>query len=184
MASIHTFTNVIVIVVELSTTLCLIIFFYFSPPANDNADENADDDHQNNNSGIDMSDHNMENDQPAPRKKKIARKQISTVTKNKESLNARLDTIAPPEPLFSKLNSIMGDVSSSNRLLLSILQTNLSDLKLSLDGKFWDDTPCEPIDLNKEFDFTFEEENCIEFPAVLPDMSKLTLRQQQSGYGN
>lgn len=105
------------------------------------------------------------------------RKQLSTVTKNKESLNAKLDTIPLPDPLFSKLNSIMGDVSSSNRLLLNILQTDTSSLKLTLDDKFWDGSKREEPEVKEEFN----EDDISELPC-LDINSRQKLRQQLSGY--
>lgn len=61
------------------------------------------------------------NSQPKVVKKKRVRKAVSTITKNKDSLNARPNTISMPDPIFSKLNSIMGDMSSPKRLLLKLL---------------------------------------------------------------
>lgn len=118
-----------------------------------------------------------------PVKKKRVRKQVSTVTKNKDTLNGKLDLIPMPDPLFSKLNSIMGDVSSSNRLLLNIVQTKTSDLQLTMDDKFWDNTAYEPIIFNEDDDYDDEGEvQYTELPLQFDTNPALSLRQQMSGY--
>lgn len=142
---------------------------------------NNDDDHQNDDNGGD--EQNAAGNQTAkPAKKKRVRKQLSTVTKNKESLNAKLDTIPLPDPLFSKLNSIMGDVSSSNRLLLNILQTDTSSLKLTLDDRYWDASKCEPIEPADNFNQIYEESDMIDMPINLAIKSNQKIRQQLTGY--
>lgn len=116
------------------------------------------------------------------KKKKRTRKQLSTVTKNKDTLNAKLDTIPLPDPLFSKLNSIMGDVSSANRLLLNVLQTKQSDLKLTMDECFWDNTQKEPNEYNDTNEYEWTNEQYIELPMIFNVQQKHRLRQQLSGY--
>lgn len=75
---------------------------------------------------------------PIPRRRPRVRRNAGTVAKNIESLNAPLDTITMPDPLFSRLNSIAGDIGSSSRLLLSLLPCDSSSLKMTLDHKYWD----------------------------------------------
>lgn len=118
----------------------------------------------------------------AEKKKKRVRKQLSTVTKNKETLNAKLETIPLPDPLFSKLNSIMGDVSSANRLLLNVLQTKESNLKLTMDDRFWDGTKCEPNEYTEPNEYDWPSEQYIGLPISLNVHQKHHLRQQLSGY--
>ncbi|KAL7739853.1 hypothetical protein ACLKA6_003294 [Drosophila palustris] len=74
----------------------------------------------------------------APKAKKRARKAVSTVTKNKETLNARLDTAPLQDPVFGKLNSTVGSINASNRLMHNILPTVDSELKLRTNYRFWD----------------------------------------------
>lgn len=119
---------------------------------------------------------------PAAAKKKRVRKQISTITKNKDTLNARLDTIPLPDSLFSKLNTIMGDVSSSNRLLFNILQTRASDMRLIQNNQFWDSTDCAPniYSETNEYDWTDDEYKTL--PVALDIKDNNNLRQQLAGY--
>lgn len=116
------------------------------------------------------------------KKKKRARKQLSTVTKNIETLNAKLDTIPLPDPLFSKLNSIMGDVSSANRLLLNVLQTNESDLKLTLNATFWDGADSEPNEYCESNEYGCTDEQYVDLPLGVNIQPTHKLRQQLSGY--
>lgn len=73
----------------------------------------------------------------ASKPKKRARKNVSTVTKNKESLNARLDTAPLQDPVFGKLNSTVGSINASNRLMHNILPTVNSELRLRANYRFW-----------------------------------------------
>lgn len=151
------------------------------PDNHDTGNDDNDDDHQNADNETDTTEQN-ENPAPKPAKKKRVRKTLSTVTKNKDTINAKLDTIPLPDPLFSKLNSIMGDVSSSNRLLLNILETNDSDLKLTLDDKFWDDADGEAVEYRDDNIYECDEESTFEMPVPLNVTSQHRIRQQLSGY--
>ncbi|XP_030561857.1 condensin complex subunit 2 [Drosophila novamexicana] len=73
----------------------------------------------------------------APKAKKRTRKPVSTVTKNKETLNARLDTAPLQDPVFGKLNSTVGSINASNRLMHNILPTVDSELRLRTNYRFW-----------------------------------------------
>ncbi|XP_068148281.1 condensin complex subunit 2 [Drosophila tropicalis] len=81
--------------------------------------------------------HQAEGNAPAKPKKR-ARKAVSTVTKNKETLNARLDTAPLQDPVFGKLNSTVGSINASNRLMHNILPTRDSELRLRTTYKYWD----------------------------------------------
>lgn len=74
---------------------------------------------------------------PAPKAKKRQRKAGSTITKNKETLNARLDTAPLQDPVFGKLNSTVGSINASNRLMNNILPTKDSELRLRTNYRFW-----------------------------------------------
>lgn len=124
-----------------------------------------------------------ESGQPKPpQKKKRTRKQVNTVTTNKGTLNARLDIIQMPDCLNFQLNSIMGETSSSNKLLLNLLQTKLSDLKLTMTDKFWDGKICEPIALKPDDDYQTNDEDYVPLPIQLKTDPRFTLRQQMKGY--
>ncbi|XP_050080254.1 condensin complex subunit 2 isoform X1 [Anopheles maculipalpis] len=81
-------------------------------------------------------------------KKKRARKGVSTVTKSKESINGPLDTNPFMDPFFAKLNSVVGDVNSSSRLMQNIVPTKNAELRLCMDYRFWDATESLELDLN------------------------------------
>ncbi|KAH8352795.1 hypothetical protein KR084_006400, partial [Drosophila pseudotakahashii] len=72
---------------------------------------------------------------PKPKRQK---KPMSTVTKNKDTLNARLDTAPLQDPVFGKLNSTVGSINASNRLMHNILPSLDSELRLRTTYKFWD----------------------------------------------
>ncbi|XP_035791930.1 condensin complex subunit 2-like [Anopheles albimanus] len=90
-------------------------------------------------------------------KKKRARKMVSTVTKSKESINAPLDTNPFTDPFFAKLNSVVGDVNSSSRLMQNIIPTKMSDLRLRMNYPFWDAQESPNLDLDSEPDLTVDE---------------------------
>ncbi|XP_054743516.1 condensin complex subunit 2 [Anastrepha obliqua] len=71
-------------------------------------------------------------------KPKRTRRIVSTITKNKDTLNARLDTVPLQDPVFGKLNTIVGSINSSNRLMNNILLTTESELRLRTTFQFWD----------------------------------------------
>lgn len=124
-----------------------------------------------------------ENGQPkAPVKKKRTRKPVSTVTTNKSTLNSRLELIQMPDSLYFKLNSIMGETSSSNKLLLNLLQTKCSDLKLTMDDQFWDAKTYEPITFNSDENYDTNDTEYTELPIKLKTDTRHTLRQQMKGY--
>ncbi|XP_067625439.1 condensin complex subunit 2 isoform X2 [Eurosta solidaginis] len=76
-------------------------------------------------------------------KQKRTRRVVSTITKNKDTLNARLDTVPLQDPVFGKLNTIVGSINSSNRLMNNILLTTDSELRLRTTFRFWDANPTE-----------------------------------------
>uniref|UniRef100_U5EZU8 Condensin complex subunit 2 n=1 Tax=Corethrella appendiculata TaxID=1370023 RepID=U5EZU8_9DIPT len=82
------------------------------------------------------------------KKQKRVRKHVSQITKNKESINAPLETIPFTDPFFAKLNSVVGDVNSSNRLMQNIIPTKQAQLQLSMDNKFWDNNDPPVLDYN------------------------------------
>ena len=70
----------------------------------------------------------------------VLRRQIkrkSTVTRNPESLNAKLTTQPTIDPFFAKLNTFSGDIMRSNRMLMNVLPQK-ENAGLSLNSPFWD----------------------------------------------
>ncbi|XP_065357828.1 condensin complex subunit 2 [Calliphora vicina] len=90
--------------------------------------------------------------QAAKPKPKKQRKNVSTVTKNKDTLNARLDTVPLQDPVFGKLNSIVGSINSSNRLMNNILLTTESELRLRTTFLIWDNKVMPSCDYTEEVD--------------------------------
>ncbi|XP_022231386.2 LOW QUALITY PROTEIN: condensin complex subunit 2 [Drosophila obscura] len=74
---------------------------------------------------------------PKPKRQK---KNVSTLTKNKETLNARLDMMPMQDAVFGKLNSTVGSINASNRLMHNILPSMDSELRLRTTYKMWDAT--------------------------------------------
>lgn len=87
-----------------------------------------------------------------------------------------------PDCLNFQLNSIMGETSSSNKLLLNLLQTKRSDLQLTMDDKFWDGEVSESIQFQDFDDYETFDTGYVELPMKLRAESRLTLRQQMKGY--
>ncbi|XP_055849945.1 condensin complex subunit 2 [Episyrphus balteatus] len=118
---------------------------------------------------------------PKQTKPKRTRKQVSTVTKNKESLNARLDTVPLTDPVFGKLNSIVGSINSSNRLLNNILPSIDSELRLRSDFQFWDGSTIEVINYTEVFDLTDQTTKpCGKLVEI--SFEELQVRPMHSGY--
>ncbi|SPP85963.1 condensin complex subunit 2 [Drosophila guanche] len=78
--------------------------------------------------------------QAAAPKPKRQKKNVSTLTKNKETLNARLDMMPMQDAVFGKLNSTVGSINASNRLMHNILPSVDSELRLRTTHKVWDAT--------------------------------------------
>lgn len=149
--------------------------------------ETQDDDENQENEGDNMDNADDENGdgqpKPAAAKKKRIRKMASTITKNLDTLNARLDTIPLPDPLFSKLNTIMGDVSSSNRLLMNILPSQTSDMSLILDQKFFRDTDdIEPNEYTETNEYDWSDDKFVKVHVPVHVRDKNLLRESLSGY--
>lgn len=72
-----------------------------------------------------------------------------TLVKTTNTINAKLETYARTEPTFAKLNTTIGDINSSKRLLNYVLTTVDSEVKHRSNLPFWDsaDHPvCVPQD--------------------------------------
>lgn len=119
-------------------------------------------------------------EQPKAKRKRV-RKAISTVTKNKETLNSRLDINQMPDALYFKLNSIMGDTSSSNKLILNFIETNASDLRLTMNDPFWDRREFDETKFSADNNYDLNEAPT-ELPLNINASNRFTLRQQLSSY--
>ncbi|XP_033241904.1 condensin complex subunit 2-like isoform X3 [Drosophila miranda] len=65
---------------------------------------------------------------------------LSTLAKNKEKLNARLDMVPMQDPIFAKLNSTVGSLDASDRMMHNILPSVDFEMRLRPTYKFFDDT--------------------------------------------
>lgn len=106
-------------------------------------------------------DGNQENDQnsanTAKKKDKRKRRAAAVVTKNPDSLNGKLDTNPFTDPFFAKLNSIVGDINSSSRLMQNIIGTKQGALQLRMDTPFWDASPEQPVSYEAEESYENQE---------------------------
>lgn len=114
------------------------------------------------------------------KKKKRARKAISTVTRNKDTLNGKLDTNIPIDPLFAKWNSMPGDITSPNRMFNNILDTTFSNLSLSLDEQFFDCSECEPVVFYETKEYL--NDDLVKLPLPIKINKNQVLRPNLSGY--
>lgn len=86
---------------------------------------------------------------PKEKSKRNKRRHVATVTKNHETLNGKLDSFPLVDPFFAKLNSMVGDINSSKRLMQYILPTVSSNLKLCQNMKVWDNNDHNEVNLNE-----------------------------------
>ncbi|XP_037710702.1 condensin complex subunit 2 [Drosophila subpulchrella] len=125
----------------------------------------------------------------AAAKPKRQKKPMSTVTKNKDTLNSRLDTAPLQDPVFGKLNSTVGSINASNRLMHNILPSLDSELRLRTTYSFWNSE-----ESNEEVqDHTTLNADMEQWPAeslmgttfmrkLLPHAERSNLRPLHTGY--
>lgn len=166
-----------------------------------NLDEDDDDDESNQaeqaeggNVGADAaSQEGAAQENAAPKAKpKRQRKPKSTITKNKETINGKLDTVPLQDPIFGKLNTIVGSINSSTRLMNNILPTADSELRLRTTFSFWDksDFPTGSNPSEKFNFFAAVPENAKAFTHLMPcdrlfrveNLENLQLRSLHTGY--
>lgn len=121
-----------------------------------------------------------ENEEQSRAKRKRTRKVASTVVKNKETINAKLETYSFTDPLFAKLNSGIGDLNRSDRLLQNVLQTIDSELCLNMNRKFWDSSEPKPTEFMDEYEYG--DEPIISMKTKLEISKTDVLRPQYTGY--
>lgn len=125
-------------------------------------------------------------------KPKKQKKNVSTVTKNKDTLNARLDTAPLQDPVFGKLNSTVGSINASNRLMHNILPSLDSELRLRTTYMFWDGDE-ESTEEVKDHTTVSAIEEAEQWPSemlmsadwvqeLLPDVDDMVLRPLHTGY--
>ena len=112
--------------------------------------------------------------------KKKRRKNVSTITKNKESINGKLDTYPIVDATFAKLNSVVGDINSSNRLLLFTIPTDVSELQMRNDAQFWNGAESQDNELADEYDY--QQTKLIRLPFNLGTSNIDKIRPELSGY--
>ena len=78
---------------------------------------------------------------------------MSTITKNPETLNGRIDTIPLTDPFFAKLNSVIGDTNSSKRLMQNIIPTEGSKIKLRQNIPMWNSKDQPILNFDEEFEY-------------------------------
>lgn len=119
------------------------------------------------------------------KKQKKKRNLVSTITKNKDTINARLDTVPLQDPVFGKLNSIVGSINSSNRLMNNILLTTESELRLRTTFAVWDAQTLPVCDYTEEV--PLHTDNDAELAACdrlfkISHIDDMQLRPMHGGY--
>lgn len=82
---------------------------------------------------------------------------------------------------MAKWNSIPGDVSSSNRLLMNIIQTDNSDLKLDLSDMYFDASMQPHCEYNNDLSKVVDDDDGW-MDIQLPELRGCILRPKLSGY--
>lgn len=119
--------------------------------ADDDDDDNYDDDSFANQADKENASGNQASQEPREKnKRKKKRRVVCTVTKNKDSINERLDTNPFTDPFFAQLNSIVGDINSSNRLMQNLLPSKDGELLLDMHYAYWNADAPTAIDYNDE----------------------------------
>lgn len=93
---------------------------------------------------------NLNNSNHPKVKKPKKRRNVSTITRNPDTLNARIETIPLTDPFFAKLNSVIGDNTSSKRLMQNIIPTEDSKLELRQNLPIWDVKEQSEMDIEEE----------------------------------
>lgn len=130
---------------------------------------------------------NNESDQPNPeeeqrpvRKKKRPNRVVSTVTKNKDTINAKLETTTETDAIFAKLNSTVENNNSAKKLLQYVLSSQSSELRLRMNYRLWKSNDAPVNDLNGTDVF---DDPVLELPEInWNPTSTDVLRPQLAGY--
>lgn len=126
---------------------------------------------------------------PSPSKRPRRKCNVAghTITRNKDTINARLPTVSLVEPTFAKLNTVVGAINSVNNLFAcGVLGSVRSELKHFSQEPFWDDqTRYEPIDRLldiDEHDFAGTAEETTDIDAIDIGKDLVLLTGQLQGY--
>ncbi|XP_016961703.1 condensin complex subunit 2-like [Drosophila biarmipes] len=136
--------------------------------------------------GQDLADQAQKEAAPKPKRQK---KPKSTVTKNRDTLNSRLDTASLQDPVFGKLKSTVGSINDPNRLMHNILTSLDSELRLRTTYRFWNSEECT----EEVQDHTTLNADMEQWPAeslisttfmreLLPHAESTNLRPLHTGY--
>lgn len=131
---------------------------------------------------------NQPNNEQKTKAKKVVkkRKTASTITKNPDTLNARLETNPLTDPFFAKLNSVIGDTNSSKRLMQNIIPTEESKLKLRQNMPIWNLNDQPVLDLDMKTNYLQKDPSLRVFSVIptynIANVSKLFVRQGLSTY--
>lgn len=149
-----------------------------------NLEENEESEKENEGNINDENNDDATDKSPKQRQKAKKRRQVSTITKNPETLNARLDTFPLVDPFFAKLNSMVGDINSSKRLMQNIIPTIDSNLKLRQNVKFWDLKETVNIDLNEQQDYhkSRDESDIVTVTSVSGSIANTVIRNDLKDY--
>lgn len=118
----------------------------------------------------------------AAKKTRKKRALVSTITKNKETINAKLRTSTMIDPLLAKWNQMPGDISSPNKLFSAMLRTVKSDLSPNLDEKYFDASENMRIEFSSDNTYNFNDYECDQIEATLPLDQSLIIRQTLKGF--
>lgn len=88
---------------------------------------------------------------PKPKKPKV-KHTSSAVTQNKDTINAKLETVPFLDPVFADLKNSIGDVASSNRAFINNLETKHSEMLLECTGKYWEKSDTDEPDMTDDKD--------------------------------
>ncbi|KAL7037537.1 hypothetical protein ACKWTF_009266 [Chironomus riparius] len=149
-----------------------------------NLEEESDrDDNNEDKENQDANNQDGENPTQKPKQKTTKkRKHVSTVTKNPETLNGRLDTHPLVDPFFAKLNSMVGDINSSQRLMQNIIPTKDSNLKLRQNVKIWDSQEEVDVTLDDDFRYTDENSDIYQINSISGSVANAVLRTELKHY--
>lgn len=147
----------------------------------DEADDGSDREEENNQNNENPNTSN----EPQSRAKKIKKRRlVSTVTKNPETLNGRLETNPMVDPFFAKLNSVIGEMNNSKRLMQNVIPTENSKLKLRQNLPVWDSSDQAVFELDEDVEYKKGEHQIISSKSLFPASAVLNnvLRQGLSTY--
>lgn len=120
---------------------------------------------------------------PKNKQKVRKRRNVATITKNPDTLNARLDTHLLVDPFFAKLNSMVGDINSSKRLMQNIIPTKQANLKLRQNVLLWDGHIAIAADLDEALNYkTMNPDEVVSILSTATNLESLVIRTGLKNY--